>query len=406
MMHILKIRSDVSCLVLKEGDKIAEMEADKFYKMNLQKGSHLLKFISKANVTDFFEQIYTVNETDSEGLLFINLKPIIKYREQAENKAADEQKQQLEFKKRETDRIERERKAQILMQEQLRKAEINRQELLRKENEERQRLDKLWGNLKNDKFLEMSFVKGESFQMGSIYGEEWEKPIHTVTLSDYYICKYTVTEKLWFSVMGKKVSRSMGENYPITSVNWIECIKFCNLLSKIAGLKEYYNIKYDLLDDYTSCIVKYHFDDAEILSNSKGFRLPTEAEFEYAARGGNKSKNYLYSGSNEIDKVAWYKNNSNGELQLVGQKQPNELGLHDMSGNVNQWCYDWFEDYNSYSRTNPIGRSKPNFGHGLAFRIYRGGDYISKSTDCKVSRRGFTSPDGLHLNGFRLVRNA
>jgi sulfatase modifying factor 1 len=136
------------------------------------------------------------------------------------------------------------------------------------------------------------------------------------------------------------VSRSMGENYPITSVNWIECIKFCNLLSKIAGLKEYYNIKYDLLDDYTSCIVKYHFDDAEILSNSKGFRLPTEAEFEYAARGGNKSKNYLYSGSNEIDKVAWYKNNSNGELQLVGQKQPNELGLHDMSGNVIQWCYD------------------------------------------------------------------
>ena len=145
--------------------------------------------------------------------------------------------------------------------------------------------------------------------------ESDEKPTHNVTLSSYYICKYEVTQALWRAVMGSNPSYFKGDNLPVESVSWNDCQTFINRLNSYTG---------------------------------RNFRLPTEAEWEFAARGGNYSRHYKYSGSNYIGDVAWYGDNSGNRTHPVGTKQANELGLYDMSGNVWEWCSDWYGSYSSY----------------------------------------------------------
>jgi formylglycine-generating enzyme required for sulfatase activity len=217
--------------------------------------------------------------------------------------------------------------------------------------------------------IEMVKVEAGSFNMGATpemeNPNEDEKPVHRVTLTNnYYIGKYEVTQALWKIVMGSNPSNSKGDNLPVEKVSWNDCQKFISKLNKLTG---------------------------------KSFRLPTEAEWEYAARGGNKSRGYQYSGSNTIGDVAWYDGNSGSKTHAVGTKQPNELGAFDMTGNVWEWCQDWFNRYSSSPQTNPIGAVSGSC------RVYRGGS-CCYSGYCRCSCRFDGTPDFRNGDlGLRLV---
>ena len=192
------------------------------------------------------------------------------------------------------------------------------------------------------------FTMGATSEQGTNIDSN-EKPTHQVTLSSYMIGKTEVTQELWFAVMGSKPSYFRGDNLPVEQVSWDDCQKFITKLNALTG---------------------------------KNFRLPTEAEWEYAARGGNMSQGYKYSGSNEIGDVAWYDNNSGNKTHPVATKAPNELGIYDMSGNLWEWCSDWYGSYSSTAQTNPTG---PDSGSN---RIIRGGSWGHDLLDCRVARRG------------------
>ena len=207
--------------------------------------------------------------------------------------------------------------------------------------------------------FKMIYVEGGTFTMGATpeqgedaYGDE--KPAHEVTLSDYYIGETVVTQALWKAVMGNNPSRFKGENLPVEWISWHDCKEFISKLNALTG---------------------------------KNFRMPTEAEWEYAARGGSKSRGYKYSGSNRLGDVAWYEDNSGGKTHEVGYKRPNELGLYDMSGNVWEWCSDWYGAYSSASQTNPKG---PDSG---TYRVFRGGCRFNFARYCRCSDRNYNDPD-------------
>ena len=210
-----------------------------------------------------------------------------------------------------------------------------------------------------------TFTMGATSEQGSDAYDD-EKPTHQVTLSSFSIGKYEVTQEEWEMVMGSNPSSFKGAKLPVESVSWDDCQEFIRKLNELTG---------------------------------KEFRLPTEAEWEYAARGGSKSRGYKYAGGNDVGSVAWYDDNSGNKTHEVGQKQPNELGLYDMAGNVWEWCSDWFGSYGNSSQTNPTGASS-----GL-FRVYRGGSWCSNAGNCRVSIRSFTAPDYRNFNlGLRLAQ--
>lgn len=212
-------------------------------------------------------------------------------------------------------------------------------------------------------------VEGGTFTMGATPeqgsdADSDEKPAHQVTLSSFSIGQTEVTQELWQAVMGSNPSYFTEDQRPVDQVNWKACQKFIKKLNKLTGQQ---------------------------------FRLPTEAEWEYAARGGKHSMGYKYSGSNTIDDVAWYKDNSGNATHAVGTKFPNELGLYDMSGNVYEWCQDWYGSYTSV-QTNPTG---PTSGDS---RVDRGGSWLDDASDCRVSlRAGITPSNGYNFLGLRLA---
>ena len=226
-------------------------------------------------------------------------------------------------------------------------------------------------DFRDDKIgVEMVFVKGGSFVMGCTPEQEscWdnEKPTHRVTLTSYYVGKYPVTQKQWQSVMGTNPSGVKGDGLPVHNVTWAEVQEFVSKVKKMTGRK---------------------------------YRLPTEAEWEYAARGGAESKGYKYAGSGNVDEVAWYDKNCKG-VQKVGAKKPNELGIYDMSGNVYEWVNDLFGEYESRSQTDPPG---PQSG---SMRVTRGGPYFKGATYMRIAFRSEALPDDeAHstTTGFRLA---
>lgn len=274
---------------------------------------------------------------------------------------------------------------------------------------------------------EMVRVKAGSFQMGDEVGDLWPEagPVHLVTLTyDFEIGKYEVHFDQYDDYCEATGSRQLYDQgwgkgkMPVINVDWREAIRYCNWLSEISGLKPAYNQKGELLDkkgNVTTDITKV-----------VGFRLPTEAEWEYAASGGHEAlplpPRYLYSGSDEVDDVAWYSGNTGEYIldsslghfdytnhgaahikgmspQPVGQKKPNELGIYDMSGNVWEWCHDWYGEYTSEDKVNPIGAAS---GH---VRVMRGGAWIFGPQDCRVGNRFYRSAhDRIPRLGFRVTR--
>ena len=215
----------------------------------------------------------------------------------------------------------------------------------------------------------MVAVEGGTFTMGEpdsdTDAELDEKPQHAVTLSDFYIGETEVTQALWKTVTGNNPSNFEGDKLPVEKVSWEDCQTFITKLNEMTG---------------------------------QTFRLPTEAEWVYAALGGNKSQGCKYSGSNDINIVAWYKINSGSTTHEVGTKIANELGIFDMSGNVMEWCQDWYGEYSSEAQTNPTG---PETGSG---RVLHGGTWKSVANTCRLANRQDFYPEYSSSNiGLRLA---
>jgi len=226
-------------------------------------------------------------------------------------------------------------------------------------------------SVKEAPHIEMVYVHGGSFTMGCTSEQgsgcyESEKPAHSVTLSNFYIGKYPVTQAQWEAVMGSNPSHFQGcDDCPVEMVSWNSIQEFIKKLNELTGAK---------------------------------YRLPTEAEWEYAARGGNRSKGYKYAGSNNPDEVVWHHFNSGDKPHSIGSKSPNELGIYDMSGNVWEWCSDWYGDYTSAAQTNPKGADSGKS------KVLRGGSWNFLPRDCRVSNRYDSNPGSRYnLYGFRLA---
>jgi len=232
--------------------------------------------------------------------------------------------------------------------------------------------------------IEMLYVQGGTFMMGCTPEQgnecdEREKPAHEVTVSDFYIGKYEVTQNQWREIMGmdlrEQIKIATGiqaplsgktDNHPMYYISWEDALEFIEKLNETTG---------------------------------KSYRLPTEAEWEYAARGGNQSSGYKYSGSNDVGAVSWYSDNSKSRTHPVGTKEANELGVHDMSGNVNEWVSDWYGDYSDDTQIDPSG---PEMGK-YPYRVFRGGSWFNGAWYSRVSYRnaggirGRTGEMGLRL---------
>ena len=229
--------------------------------------------------------------------------------------------------------------------------------------------------------FKMKLVEAGTFQMGKDANGNDVTPVHTVTLTkDYYMGETEVTQALWYAVIGQSPT---SDGY-----KW----------SSPYGLGDNYPAYYISYNDVETFLTKLNTVLANQLPSGMKFRLPTEAEWEFAAKGGNKSKGYTYSGSNTIGDVAWYTDNSGSWTHAVGTKAANELGLYDMSGNVYEWCYDWYGSYSSTAQTDPTGASS---GSG---RVFRGGSWLYFATDCRSADRNINAPtvrsDSI---GFRLA---
>ena len=302
-----------------------------------------------------------------------------KAQERADSIAAEQQRLEQErlakeaAEKAEQERIAAERKAKE-------EAERLAAEKKRKEEEERKRREASNNNISTRSYtvngvsFKMIAVEGGTFTMGATAEQQNsdsdEKPVHDVTLSSYYIGETEVTQALWQAVMGGNPSYFSGSNNPVENISYNDCITFINELNNLLSGQ---------------------------LPSGRKFRLPTEAEWEYAARGGNRSRGYQYSGSNNLGSVAWYAGNSEDKTHQVKQKQANELGLYDMSGNVWEWCNDWYGSYSSSSQTNPKGPSSSSC------RVLRGGSWGSDTQYCRVADRDYFTPGTRGNCGLRLA---
>lgn len=301
------------------------------------------------------DTLYDIEETHKAELSDTeNIKQIAMQRYLAEKRAKEE--------KEATEKKAAAEQAAIEARQAAIEAEIRR---LKEEEESKQGTF----NVNGVKF-KMIKVEGGTFDMketvsSGFLGLSSKEIVQRTTLSDYYIGETQVTQALWKAVMGNNPLCFKSDKLPVDIVSWNDCQEFINKLNSITG---------------------------------KHFRLPTEAEWEFAARGGNNSRGYEYSGSNYIEDVAWYDKNSNSTTHDVATKNSNELGIYDMSGNVWEWCQDWYGNYSNQPQTNPMG---PSSG---SFRVCRGGSWSGNARYCRVSNRSFDTPvDSYYGLGLRLV---
>ncbi|HEX7055970.1 MAG TPA: SUMF1/EgtB/PvdO family nonheme iron enzyme [Bacilli bacterium] len=250
------------------------------------------------------------------------------------------------------------------------------------------------------------FVEGGTFanKKSNYYGKD-------TAVANFYIGKYEVTQKEWIAVMGYNPSEFKGDNLPVEMVSWYDAVEYCNKRSLKEGLQPYYNIDKENKDPNN----KSEYDPIKwtvtVNAGANGYRLPTEAEWEYAASGGQNSKSYTYSGSDKVDEVAWYWRNAGDKFlsgdwnwpaiesnhnstKPVGGKKPNELGLFDMSGNVREWCENWY------------GESIGGNVSGGSYRVVRGGGWLGDEVSDETSYRGKFEASGFGPDqGFRVARS-
>ncbi len=235
----------------------------------------------------------------------------------------------------------------------------------------------------------MILVSAGSFEMGNIHeeGNENEYPLHTVNLNSFYISNLEITQSQFATLMDSLpiYGYGIGDHYPVFGVSWDHALEYCNRRSIAEG--------------FTPC---YDLADSTCNWSANGYRLPTEAEWEYVARGAGLDTNYYFSGCDEIDRVGWYLGNSGNQTHPVGSKQPNSLGIYDLSGNVWEWCWDWYAAgyYDCCPEDNPTG---PETGLN---RLVRGGCWYSEMDKCCCSYRPVCQSYGSNYVGFRVVRNA
>lgn len=261
-----------------------------------------------------------------------------------------------------------------------------------------------FGGCERTKSNELILVKGGAFvnTNSKYYGED-------IIIEDFYISKYEITISEWEQIMGDSPSELKGDNLPVENVSWYDAIEYCNKRSIIEGLEPYYNIDKETIDTYNLS----EYDDIKwtvtINEGANGYRLPTEAEWEYAASGGQKSKNKAYSGSDNVDDVGWYWRNAgdkylsgdwnwmmiannHNRTRPVGSLKPNELGLYDMSGNVREWCFDWYKESDDDT--------------GSYYRIWKGGGWLGDEKCCEISYQGKFEANGKGADtGLRVCRN-
>jgi formylglycine-generating enzyme required for sulfatase activity len=247
---------------------------------------------------------------------------------------------------------------------------------------------------------EMVFVEGGTYFMGNDYSSSLdEKPEHKVTLSDFYISKYEVTFDMFDNFCNatgypKPDDGGYGRGKrPVINVSWLGAVKYCNWLSTRFGYDRVYELK---IDSNGTTVEKINWD-------ANGYRLPTEAEWEYVAKGGSKSQGFSFPGSNDPTKVAWFSENSDDKPHPVGTLKPNELGIYDLSGNAWEWCNDYYsKDYYKNSPTNdPKGPTKGDN------KVYRGGNFKTTRENLRITSRYSLSPNLKRgLIGIRLVQNA
>ncbi|MCL2599707.1 MAG: formylglycine-generating enzyme family protein [Treponema sp.] len=271
-------------------------------------------------------------------------------------------------------------------------------------------------------------VEGGTFEMGRCPSGENVTPVRSVTVSSFYMGRFPVTQGEWYDVMGTRPSSFNGTNHstgrtvtptfdwrnlPVEQVGWYDAIVFANRLSMARGLTLAYELpnvwpnptswSSDLRDwGAVPTGRNARWDAVRMVAGSTGYRLPTEAEWEFAARGGNVCRgNYEFSGGNAAGVVAWYAGNNGGRTHPVGQLRPNALGLYDMSGNVWEWVWDWYGPYPSVAETDPVGASS-----GADRRVFRGGGWVESGRSLRPVHRFSRNPDHRwHSLGFRLVRS-
>ncbi len=259
------------------------------------------------------------------------------------------------------------------------------------------------------------FVAGGAFEMGSVLGNSNELPVHAVTVGSFYIDKVEITYEKWTAVrawglthgytditVGQNGYNPGGPNNPVTGVNWYDVVKWCNARSEKDGLTPVYYMSGALTTAYRTGDVDLIAGAVQWTAN--GYRLPTEAEWEFAARGGTQTRNYFFSGGNTKEDVSWYRDNSQGTTHPIGTKSPNELGLYDMSGNVEEWCWDWMNAYMPGAHTDPRGST------GGIGRVLRGGTFNYSANigdDLRVTYRDSGGPANRNtINvGFRCVEH-
>ena len=362
----LKVMCNLDCVMYIDGEEYGTLSAGRLQKIPLAEGEYMLEFESVEYRSDRINAAFEMPNKDK--LYNVDLLAKKDERDRKEQERIQRERMEREEKERK-EREERERRER---EEQERKA---REEQERKEREGREREEQGEFEVDGVRF-KMVKVEGGTVMRGATAEQgcdvyDNEKPAHKVTLSDFYIGETVVTQALWKAVMGDNPSFFEGDdNLPVEKVSWEDIVeRFIPALNNKTG---------------------------------RTFRLPTEAEWEYAARGGNKSRGYKYSGSNDIDEVAWYLGNSGGKIHPVKGKKANELGLYDMTGNVWEWCHDWFGGYSSGAQTNPKGPDK----YKGSSHVQRGGCWCDDARFCRVSLRCIsTSMPGFRSSvlGFRLV---
>lgn len=231
-------------------------------------------------------------------------------------------------------------------------------------------------------------VGAESCHLVLVEGGSFQVEGQSVVVGSFLMGQYPITQEEWQSVMGINPSAWKGSHLPVESITWYEAVEFCNELSLQQGLAPCYT------------------DNGEIIScdwSANGYRLPTELEWEYAARGGVHQSHYQYSGSDDIDEVAWHEGNSDGRTHAVGGKKPNALGLYDMSGNVREWCWNWYDDgYGGSSASINPPDATSCYSEG---RYFRGGSWNDSASACTVTvRNNFLAYYAYPYVGLRVVR--